>query len=172
MKRSILILTLLFLALALASGCKYKSPTNPAPPELTAPVVEVVVSPATNCAPTTTNGEIQITDKSRPSSAIDRVTGSLFNPTGANVCNWNISRVGNFSASDTCRNLAAAGSYSFEGFIHMNNGQEATQVNGGCTLANPANFEASGSFYLFQNTEAFNVLLADRGITDDRALEK
>lgn len=165
MKRSILILPfLLFLA---ACDQSEETTNNNAVP--TGPNA-VTVSPATNCAPTQTAGEIRVTDESQPASVIDRVTGSLFNPTGANVCNWNISRVGNVSASDTCRNLSTAGSYSFRGFIHLNNGQAATSVEGGCTLATPTSAEAGGSFFIFHSTDAFRALVIERGATTEQML--
>ncbi len=131
MKRSILILTLLLLSLALA-GCEETTnntllPTDPGGP--------VTVSPATNCAPTLVPGEIKITDASGPSSAVTTVSGDLFNSNGAQVCTWSISRTGNLQASFICRSLTVTGAYSFLGNIILNTGQEPTPVSGGCNLA-------------------------------------
>lgn len=167
--KRIVLIPVLLLAVMLA-GCDGKelkferdapAPTEPVPP--------VTVSPATNCAPTQVPGEIQITDQSRPSEVIDRVSGTLFNPTGASVCNWNISRVGNVSATDSCRNLSVSGTYSFQGFIHLNTGQEATPVEGSCNLPTSANSQLALSV-LGINTPAMSNLMADRDATAGQLL--
>lgn len=125
--RNLFLLIVLFLALA---GCEETTVNNPAaPPD----VVFVTVAPATNCSPTTTPGEVKVTDESQPSGAIDRVTGNLFNANGADVCSWSISREGNLSGSATCNGLLP-GSYTFEGNIILNTGQGPTPVSGGCTV--------------------------------------
>ena len=167
-KRTILILPLLILALmVLAGGCDQSEETiNNAVLPTGANAVDI--SAVTNCAPTQVAGEIRLTDESQPASVIDRVTGTLFNGTGASVCNWNISRVGNAVSSDTCRNLTVAGAYSFRGHIHLNNGQDPTPVEGGCTLTNTA-FQGV-SIGLSVNTDAFDALLIERGMSVEQAL--
>jgi len=119
-----------FVLLVLA-GCDGDTTNNFLPTE---PGEPVTVSPATNCAKTTVPGEIKITDASTPASAVSRVSGSLQNPTGADVCSWAISREGNLEASDTCSGLSVTGEYSFRGNIILNTGQDPTPVSGTCTL--------------------------------------
>ncbi len=119
-----------FALLMAFAGCEETNITETSP---TGPSGTVFVSIATNCAPTTTAGEIRITDASGPSTAIDRVSGNLFNATGADVCAWSISRAGNLSASETCRGLTP-GNFTFTGNIILNTGQSPTQTTGSCSL--------------------------------------
>ncbi len=128
-----LTLASVLVAALFSTGCDESVTNNILP---TDPAVDnVTVSPATNCAKTNVPGEIKVTDASTPASAVSRVSGTLRDPTGADVCSWAISREGNLEASDTCPGLSVTGEYSFRGNIILNTGQDPTQVSGTCTLA-------------------------------------
>ena len=125
-------LAVVLVATLYSGGCSEETTNNTILP--TDPGGGIIVSPATNCAKTTVPGEIRITDASTPASAISRVSGSLQNPAGADVCAWAISREGNLEAAHTCTGLSVTGEYSFRGNIILNTGQDPTPVNGTCTL--------------------------------------